>query len=234
MRRILFCLLFAPFSGFAQNFELGIGVGLSANTKPSDNMPYKGDKLAISYAFAADVLYNVSDFFQTGIEVHLTQLSRKSSVAYTTFYGNKIGDDNKRFVYAKTATSICAVVNGKLYGQNGYAYGGLAAGYAAARHDSKQLSSNESYRAPNGGNGLVLGAQLGYVLGLTERLGFSAQGALRYYSFKYDAMEPTGTTMDKLKYSIISFPVTVGIRYRLRGGKDDAEKQRQDLMQIGL
>jgi hypothetical protein len=234
MRRILFCLLLAPASTFAQNFELGLGVGISTNTRPSDNMPYKGDKLTINYALAFDVLYNISDYLQAGVEAHATQLSRKSSTIYTTFYGNKIGNDNKRFVYAKSATAICAVLNGKLPAKNGYAYGGLALGYGAARHDSKTLSSNESYRAPNGGNGLVFGLQVGYVLGITERIGFSAQAALRHFSLKYDAMEPTGTTAENLKYNIMSFPITVGIRYRIKGGKDDAEIKRQSLMQVGL
>ena len=234
MRRILFCLLFTPACTFAQNFELGLGAGISTNTKPSDNMPYKGDKFTINYAFTFDVLYNISDYLQAGIEAHATQLSRKSSTVYTTFYGNKIGNDNKRFVYAKSATSVCAIVNGKLPARNGYAYGGLAVGFGAARHDSKTLSSSESYRAPNGGNGLVFGLQVGYVLGLTERLGFQAQAALRHFSLSYDAMEPTGTTADNLKYNIMSFPITVGLRYRIKGGREDAEKERQELMQVGL
>jgi hypothetical protein len=47
-------------------------------------------------------------------------------------------------------------------------------------------------------------------------------------------MEPSGTTGANLKYNIMSFPVTVGLRYRIKGGRDDAEKERQELMQVGM
>ena len=219
MKRILIGLLVLPTFVSAQNFELGLGGGISLNTKPSDNMPYKGDKMAINYAGALSVLYNFNDRLQAGIEFHLSELSSKSSQTYTTFFGSKIGGDDKRFVYAKNAYAICAVTNGKMYAGNGYAYGGVALGYVAARHDSRELSSNESYRAPNGGDGLALGLQLGYVVGISKRFALSAEAAMRYYSLKYDAVVPTGTG-EKLKYNIISFPITVGVRYRLFGNDD--------------
>lgn len=144
------------------------------------------------------------------------------------FFGDKIGGDDKRLVYAKHAYAICAVVNGKLSAGNGYGYGGVAVGYAAARHDSRDLGSNEAYRAPNGGDGLALGLQIGYVAGITKRLAISAEAAMRYYSLKYDAVEPTGTGAN-LKYNIVGFPITVGLRYRLFDS-GDKEKEKQDKM----
>jgi len=120
------------------------------------------------------------------------------------------------------------VVNGKVYVKNSYAYGGIAVGYAAARHDSKKLNSNEAYRAPNGGNGIALGLQIGYVAGITKRLAISAEAAMRYYQLGYDAMNPLGTN-DKLKYNIMAFPVTVGLRYQLFT-KETNEKEKQDMM----
>lgn len=235
MRKVLLGLLLLPFAAGAQNFELGLRAGISTNTKPSDNMVFKGDKMTLNYAAAVDVVYNLSERWQAGVEIQSTQLSMKSDKAYTYWNGAPIGNDNKRFIYAKNAGSLAAVFNAKLPTMNGYAFGGLALGYAAARHDSKDLSDNESYRAPNGGNGVVFGLQAGYVMGLTTRLGFIAQAAFRYYNFKYDALQPNGSGgQENLKYGIVSIPVTVGLRFRIKGGKDDLEKERQDLMNVGM
>ena len=232
MKKLLCCLLLAPASVYAQKFEFGLGAGLSISTKPSDNMAFKTDRSVVNAAGALSLLYNINAHLQTGLEMHLLQLSGKSDAVYTTFDGRKIGGDDKKFVYGKSTYSFTAVLNGKKFMGNGYGYAGVAAGYVATRHDSKTLSSNESYRAPNGGNGLALGLQLGYVRGISKRLAVNAELAMRYFNLGYDAMEPSGTSQDKLKYSIMAFPVTVGIRYQLFTS-ETKEKDRQDLMNQG-
>jgi len=226
MKKILCGLLLLPAISYGQKFELGLGAGISFNTKPSDNMLFKSDKSTVNYAVSATGLYNVSNHLQAGLEVHVSELSGKSSITYTYWDGTTIGGGDKKFVYAKKAISLCAVLNGKLSMGNGYGYAGVALGYAAARHDSKKHNDNEAYRAPNGGNGVSAGLQIGFVAGLSKRLALSGEAALRYYMLNYSAHVQNNET---LKYNIVSFPITVGIRYMIFSG-DTKEKEKQDLM----
>ena len=229
MKRVVFFLLCIPIICNAQNVELGINAGIGTNTKPSDNMPYKGDLLTMNFAGSFIGLYNINKRWQAGLEFHSTQLSMKSTIPYTTYWGVKIGDDDKKFMYAKNAASVCGVFNGKLFIDNGYGYAGVAIGYGATRHNSKTLNADESYRAPDGGKGMVYGLQVGFVKGISELFAVNAQVALRHYNLEYDAMEPTATTKENLNFKINSFPITLGIRFRF---PDRASKIRrwQDAM----
>jgi len=226
MKKLLCCLAMLPAASFAQKIELGLAGGISMNGKPSGNMPFKADKTAINYVATLTGLYNINNYIQAGLEVGASGLSGKTTITYTDVNGNPIKSEDKRFVYAKKALTLSAVANGKLSMGNGYGYAGIAIGYAGARHDSKKLNDNEIYRAPDGGNGLLAGLQIGYVNGITKRLALSAQAALRYYSLRYDAHVGAGET---LKYNIIAFPLTVGIRYMLFSS-ETKEKERQDIM----
>lgn len=212
----------------AQQLELGFTGGISTNTKPSDNMLYKAAKPTLNYAVVGSVMYNINRHFQVGIQYGASELSARAADKY--FYaGQFIGGDNKRFVYGKLTSALCVISNAKLNLGKGYLYGGVAVGYGATRHNSKTLSSNEAFRAPNGGDGWVAGGQVGYVLGFTSRLAFNAEIAARYFKLYYDAKATTG---EQLRYSITSFPVTVGFRYRLFD-EYYRESNRQRSMNIG-
>jgi hypothetical protein len=203
------------------------------NSKPSDNMPYKGDILTVNYSVSLGILYNLNINWQAGLEANVSELSRKSSVPYKTFFGVPFGNDDKKIVYAKNATSLSLLFNRKFNTTTGYAFAGAAVGYAGSKQDSKTLGSNEGYRAPDGGKGPVFGLQLGYVYAVNARIGIFGQAAFRYYNLSYDAAEPTGLTKDNLKYNIMSYPVVFGFRFRFLND-DTKEKERQDAMQIGL
>lgn len=231
MKKLLYAIVLLPGVLQAQQIEFGLGGGISTNTKPSDNMYYKGEKLAWNYAAAAQIFYNITTTLQAGLEAHFSELSTASdkSYAYKTGY---IGGDHKRFVFAKQAISVCAVFNAKLLLMRGYAYGGIAAGYGVGRHNSKDLGSNEAYRAPDGGNGEVLGAQIGYVLGLSNRFAFNAELAMRYWHLKYNAGAPAVSPSEDLNYHVLSFPLTIGLRYQLFDAMS-REARRQGRMNIG-
>ena len=229
MKKLLFSLLLFPSLAYAQKFELGLGAGISTNVKPSNNMYFKGDKMTINYAATLQAFYNISDYLQAGIEVRALGLSSKSDKAYVYYDGRTIGDDDKRFVYGKNVFAPSAVVNGKLPLKNGYLYGGAALGYGVARHDSKKLSANESYRAPDGGKGVVWGLQIGYVQGITKHLAITAEGALRRYNLKYDTNASSSDPMQDLHYNVAAYALTVGLRYQLFTS-ETKEKERQDLM----
>ena len=211
---ILFVILF-PTSLYAQNIEAGLGGGISTNTVPSSNMYYKFDNRTINYAGAFSLLYNFADYMQYGLECHLSEISGKSDIIYNGPDNSPIGGNSKRFVYAKQDLSFCGIFNGKLNIGRGYIYGGGALGYNVARQRSTQFSANESYRAPDGGNGIVFGAQLGYVVGITGKLGLFVEGAYRYVDLKYDAEAPGISPKTDLHYHLTTYPFVIGIRYRI-------------------
>jgi hypothetical protein len=231
MKKLIFGLLLLPGTVLAQKYELGLGAGISLNTKPSGNLYMKGDKMTINYASSLHLLYNINEHWQTGLELHVSQLSGKTDVTQTDISGNT-SEESKRIVYAKTDLAACAVFNGKMSVKNGYGYGGVALGYGVGRHDSKTLNDNEAYRTPDGGNGVVLGLQIGYVKGLSKHFGVSAEAAMRYHQMNYDTPSGTFGAAETLKYSVISFPITVGIRYQIFTS-ETKEKERQQLMDQG-
>jgi hypothetical protein len=227
---LLLTVLSIPITLQAQKIEIGLGGGVSINGKPSDNMPFKGNVITINYAANLSFVYNLNINWQTGLEIGVTELSRKSTDTFKTFFGVKFGNDDKRIVYAKRLPSAVIFFNRKFYGKNGYGYAGIGVGYGGVSHDSKNLWANESYRAPNGGNGLVLGVQAGYLKPISSSLAVFTQAAMRYYSLNYDAKEPLGTQVN-LKYNIAAFPFTAGLRYIFMSGAS-SELEKQTLMRL--
>jgi len=214
-RFYLLLILFIPFVTYSQNIEVGLAGGISTNSSPSGNMYYSIDKWTINYAGSFNALYNFTDHMQFGIEAQVSELSGISDNTFVSPYNTYIGGNNKRFVYARKDITICGVFNGKYNIGRGYVYGGAAIGYGMARHNADELSSNESYRAPNGGAGLVAGGQIGWVIGINGRLGAFIEAAYRYMDLKYGTQAPKETQQENLHYHLSAFPVIIGIRYRL-------------------
>lgn len=231
MKHFLLPLLFLPFISQAQ-LELGLNLGAAMNTKPNGNLFYQGTKSPVNPAASIKGLYSFGETWQAGIDVTLTQLSRKSEDVYTYHTGGTIGGDDKKLVLAKTYTAVCGLFNGKLTHKNGYMYGGLAIGYGVARHNSQTRSSNESYRTPDGGNGFVVGLQMGYVTGISKSLAWNVEASGRRLDLQYDAQAPYITPSSNMHYSVYDVMVSIGLRLRF---KDDADKEKelQDAMNIG-
>ncbi|MGN6568459.1 MAG: hypothetical protein ACTHJ0_10925 [Flavipsychrobacter sp.] len=210
---IILTFLLLPFLATAQTYELGAGGGISLNGKPTNNLYFKGDKLTVNYASYLSLLKNMKDNVQMGIDIHMLELSRKSSVIYD-FEGRNIGGDNKRFVYAKYAFSIDVVLNKKYYIGKNYVYGGIAAGLSIARNNAHNLPDNVSYGAPDGGYGLSVGAQLGYVYNIDNRWALNAEVDARYYDFDYKAIAPIVRPFTNIHYRIVAYPLTISVRYK--------------------
>lgn len=216
------CLLlsFLTYTATAQRgaFELAIGGGLSTNSNPGENMVYKGNRITwTNYSALLNGQYNFHRSMSVGIEVRSLELSRKSDGVYPVSYlKQSIGGDDRKFVYAKYMLSAAAIFNGRYNTYRGYFYGGGAAGYAASRHDSKSLNAQtESYRAPNGGDGFVLGVQGGYTHGITSVIGLNIEAALRNYTLYYDALAPETRPYEDLHYNITAYTVTIGLKIRI-------------------
>jgi hypothetical protein len=217
MRRCAYISVFllCSFTIHAQNIEVGVAGGISTNSAPSANMYYGFDTRTLNYAGALNAVYNFADYLQFGIEGHVLELSGISNSIFVSPYNTYIGGDNKRFVYAKKDISLCGVFNGRYNVARGYVYAGAAFGYGIVRHNADVLSSNESYRAPNGGAGLVAGGQIGWVVGINGKLGAFIEAAYRYMDLKYSTLAPKEAQQEDLHYHVSAFPVIIGIRYRL-------------------
>lgn len=219
---LLAALLLGSTSVMAQRVELGVGGGFCINTAPSGNLEYVSDQSLINYAGTLKLMYTSATRWQLGIDAHVFELSGKSSKSYPTYFrspsgATSVGGDNKKLVYAKFASTYAFVGNKAFMftEEKGYFYVGIAVGYSSARNNPILHSNNESYNGPDGGRGLALGGQLGVVKDFSPKVGFNIDVAVRYMDLHYDAEAPLILPQEKLNYSLIAIPVTVGIRYYL-------------------
>lgn len=213
-------------SCYAQALELSFNGGVSTNGNPTDNMVYRGDTYTYNYTGMIDLMVNFNQYFQLGLEARVMELSRKSDSVYLSPYKLPIGDDGKKFVYAKFMTSGMLKANGQ-YPINNYGkiYGGVAIGYGVGRHNSKKLYPSENYRTPDGGKGIAMGAQLGYDLNLSDRLMLCIEGAVRRFKLDYGGpYAPVIRPYEPLVYSITAYNLTLGVRFKL--GSTDRKYMR--------
>ena len=217
---ILAFLMLSPCFSFAQKFEFGFGGGLSTNTQPSGNMYYVGDASTANYAAGLWALYNSWSGWQLGLNIHELELSSTSKTVYAdpNYPTITYGGDDKLFVYSAYTTSICGIVNKKLLSGRSDIYMGFALGWALAKNDQYNRSSNESYKAPDNGNGLVLGGQFGYNYNFNPLFALNFEVAPRYYDLHYGTTAPTPlkNTTSNLNYQIWAVPFTVGFRFRIQ------------------
>jgi len=216
MRKIatmLFLLL--PAVMHAQRFEIGVSGGLSVNSKPTNNMYYQGDIVTYNYASQLTILSNNSRKWQTGLDIHVLELSRGSNYRYY-YNDNFIGGDGKRFLYSRITTSFCAVATRKIYispVSKSYFYVGVAGGLVIARNNSQIASADASYKAPVGGKGVEVGAQLGFSYSVSSRFSLYSEFAPRYFDLDYDAAAPK-EHLYNLHYRIVTYPLVIGFRYK--------------------
>jgi len=217
---LLAALLLGGFSVQAQRLELGVGGGFCTNTAPQGNLEYVSDQSLVNYAGTLKLMYTSATTWQLGIDAHVFELSGKSSKVYPGYFrspAETVGGDNKKLVYAKFASTYSFVGNKAfLFTEGkGYFYIGLALGYSSTRNNPVDHNNNESYNGPDGGRGLNLGGQLGIVKDFSPKVGFNIDVAVRYMDLHYDAEAPLILPQEKLEYSLVAIPVTVGIRYYL-------------------
>lgn len=213
----LAAILLMSVNAFAQDLEIGIGGGLSTNTGPDGNMPYKQEQSLTNYAGTMKIMYTTFNYWQFGLDGHVMGIAGKTSKRYPGVFVDSVGGENQKLVYAKFAVSVCAVANKAFPFNKGKSYGyvGVALGAGSARNDHLEYTNDETYNGPDGGRGLCLGGQAGVVVSLAEKIGFNLDIAVRKFNFKYDAPAPLATPIEDLHYSVLTVPITVGIRYYL-------------------
>lgn len=215
MKKILCSLLLLPVFASAQKMEVIAGGGFSTNSKPSNNMYYKGNRNTYNYAATLKVLYNLDNNVQIGLDAIVNELSRRSDLAYVGFRGEDlVGGDDKKLVFSKVTTSVCAVLNKKLVFGSSNIYGGVGGGFVIGRNNSSQYADDESYKAPDGGFGLAVTAQVGYNYNISSRWALNVQAAMRYYELNYNAEAPVVQPSTYLNYRVLAYPVTAGLAYK--------------------
>lgn len=237
MKRLLVLpVLFIALQANAQKLQLGAGGGLSFNGQPQGNLVYVGDEAPINYAGRIGLKYTFGDrksrqldkfsilnYLQVGIVGHVHELSSKSSTTYPGFPNrhlriDSVGGDGKKLVYSKVTVASCLELNLNFHlGDKTDFYIGGAFGYGNSRNNSLDYAENESYNAPDGGEGFCFGGQLGFDQQLGSRVSFFLDAAFRYYNFKYDngSWAPTVRPIEVLEYSIWAMPITVGLNFTL-------------------
>ncbi|MBS1774545.1 MAG: hypothetical protein JST82_16940 [Bacteroidetes bacterium] len=220
MKKLLLFFVLIGIKAEAQELEGGIGGGFSLTTTPTDNMVYKGDQNLMTYSANMRLLYTTKNNWMIGLEGQMHEMSAKStSKKYGGFYNDylyidSVGGNDKKIVYAKYTVNVCAVANKRFDFGGSYLYGGIALGYVSARNNSHMYLANETYKGPDGGQGICYGLQLGYAANITDRIGIYLEGSWRSYTVDYkNADAPQVYPYTKLKYHIMAFPCTFGIRY---------------------
>lgn len=214
MKKVLIlCIMLAPFLAMAQKMEINFNGGASVNSKPTANMYYKGKVVTLNYATGLSIVHNGRNDVQTGLQFEMLELSRKK-----TIYGNTptgYGVINRvKYIYAKNMSSAYLIVNKKINWERSYVYGGLAVGIGFARNQSGNTTAEVPYKAPDGGYGISFGVQAGYSQYISKRFSLNVQGAARYYDIDNDAEAPKVKPVTGIHYRIVSYPVTIGLKYK--------------------
>ncbi len=206
-------LILLSFNSIAQKYEIAaLNIGASINSSPTNNMYYKGNQVAFNYSTNILGLKNIDYDMQIGVEVHVLQLSRLSyeGPGYTI-----TGNDTKQNVYSEITTSLCGVLNKKIYKEHGYFYAGISMGGVEARNILRKglAPPRAEYIAPDFGYGPCFGVQGGYTYYYSKRWALDIQTSILDFDLDYNAHAPVFLPDRNLHYNIVAFTCTVGFRY---------------------
>lgn len=222
-RLVVLSMLLLAYNANAQKLSLALGVGGAVNGAPEGNLIYKGDQSLLNYAGIGKLTRTTISNWQYGIVGHIHEMSSKSSKKYPGFPNrhlqiDSIGGDGKKLVYAKQTVSACLFFNRNFQLNKKTAiYLGVAGGYGWARNNSLYYAENEAYNGADGGRGICYGGQLGINAHLNEKVALFFDVSARYYSFVFDqeVEAPTIRPFERLEYSILAVPVTIGLSFDL-------------------
>jgi hypothetical protein len=218
MKRTLFLLLLLPLSVFAQKLQLGLNAGIQYNAVEKGAV---ASGRANGY-ISARVLRDIGRL-QLGFTLDAGKITQRLDWEVFT---DRTLTQRHRPLYIRAAPYIAPaiVLNYKQRIATGYAYAGIAVGYA--RGFKGQAGDMQEVPLKPGGNTwdqeyafvgstiagdacdwISFGVQTGYTLPLTTHWSLNTEIAFRYLSD-----ELGGTfTVNRVKY----FPVSVGVRYGL-------------------
>lgn len=219
----------ASTSVFAQKFEIGINGGVSTTSRPNESL-YQGKKGLWTYNADVNFHYNLSERWQAGLQVGLTNWERKEDFRLSGPNNQDLGNREVSYLLAKNAVSFAFQFNHVIPFYQRYedyvksqVYFGISAGAVVTGNDGKIVYSRVNPNTPteytyaseyhfNGGYGFLLGAQLGYTYFFNEHLGVNIDCSPRIAWMSTTTDARYGHANDR--FNIIYFPTTIGIHYR--------------------
>lgn len=216
MKRILILLAMLPAMAFAQKLQLGLNAGAQYNL-PTKFVTTHG---RINGYASVRALKDIGRHLQLGLTVDIGKITLGTD--QETYTDESFTKKNKAiYIVAGPYVSPNIILNYKKPLGKGYLYGGISAGYCRCfkdgSADAKLVERQTPYfsvyelvgtKIPLGPHDWMLfGAQAGYTMQLTKKLGLNAEAAIRMArNARSDFFMEPG---DKF------IPVSVGVRYAL-------------------
>jgi hypothetical protein len=229
MKKLLLLLSLLPVSASAQLIEVGFNGGIiphskyqwadaSANTwdlkKESQKTYTAGGRIGLNFAS-----------MQLGVMCDYQSIMYKSSATGTS-PANPVQVNNIENDIATSFIATCLYLNKAFQAGGGYFYIGVAGGYAVANMSSFDVM-DDGIIAPwlnertAKAKGFMGGGQVGYVMGIARRVGFSLEVGLRYAELNSDYPKQGSVATNYLyKNTLFYVPTQVGFRFQLGRGCD--------------
>ncbi len=214
---------------FAQSFEIGLNGGVSTTSKPHKSL-YQGNDLVFNYATELNLKYNITERWQAGGAVGLTQWKRNDQWTLANTNNSSLGAQDVQLVLARHAVSFALQLNHVIPFHAPYEdyvksalYVGISAGGVVVGNDGKVNYSRVNPNTPaeytyasqynfEGGYGALFGFQVGYSYYLNERWGINLDIAPKVAWVRTIDNRQGGANND---YNVWYWPATLGIHYRL-------------------
>lgn len=210
-------------------FNVGINGGLAPTTRIWREVDYSADEKSLPSTWGIVGNYNFTDRIQVGMEINTaSEWSSRGTVTLNGLGGTVLGQPGVRYVYAERTWSLQVRVNGvvpmydKMRSLRADFYYGLGLGAIFTVNDGRTVYNQfneqvgEEYRFVSEYHyepaaGYTVGVQAGFDWWFLGRLGVNAEVAPR---FSHLNLVDNRAASRNGPFDIISFPVTVGLRYR--------------------
>lgn len=229
MKKLLFLVLLIPAGAMAQLIEVGVHGGLVPYSK------YKAaDQPATSWSLNKESQKTYTAGGRIGLNFARMQLgigADYQSIMYkTTATGsspaNVVQVGNIENDIASSFIAGYLFLNRAFQAGGGYFYLGVCGGYAMTNMSSFDVV-DDGINAPTlsekvaKAKGFMGGGQIGYVMGIARRVGFSLELGLRYAELDSDYPKQGSTATNYLyKNTLFYMPTQVGFRFQLGRGCD--------------
>jgi hypothetical protein len=230
MKQILFFLAMLPLAASAQKLQVGLNAG------GQYNVPNRivGESGRVNGYISARALLDIGRHLQLGFTMDAGKFTLRSGM---DIYTNESYTKRNNLIRSNgTYIAPALVANFKGQFLKGYLYGGLALGYFKTFKDKGDVKLITTYTSdPNYPvkeelvgtkmaygpyTWLLPGAQVGYTMSLTDRLGVNAEAAFRW------GRETESPFFMQRRVKFI--PVSIGIRYALGGNKKTLQKDTEE------
>ncbi len=218
MKKLLFPLLLASTTTFAQKVSLGVSLGVapasSLHTAPEINAD---NKVLTSFYSALDLTVSFNKDVEAVLSLANTRVETRFSpgsqyiLQYADGLNQIILKVNKSFVSGKNRFHIGA--------STGFSY------YQNLDSTTLWKNSPEKYPITDKGKGILTGIQAGYRYAISYRLDLGAEISVIYNMI--NAEKGYNGEVIPISYSYAMYPVSIGLKYKFGAKKDSKSTERQ-------